>query len=64
METIESDCNKALEDIRENIGTANAIIIEQKLWPSIQKTYKSNNSVCKKNLSFIESMILFLMFFV
>ncbi|KAH9418521.1 hypothetical protein DERP_003846 [Dermatophagoides pteronyssinus] len=44
METIESDCNKALEDIRENIGTANAIIIEQKLWPSIQKTYKSNNS--------------------
>lgn len=45
VEIIENECNQALEDIQENIGTMEAIIVEQKLWKSIQKTYKSNNSV-------------------
>lgn len=46
IENLENECNQALEDIRENIGTAEAVNIEQKLWKSIQKTHKSNSSVC------------------
>ncbi|KAH9507084.1 hypothetical protein DERF_011787 [Dermatophagoides farinae] len=44
IENLENECNQALEDIRENIGTAEAVNIEQKLWKSIQKTHKSNSS--------------------
>lgn len=41
VEVLEDECNQALDNILKNVSTLDAVEIEQKLWKSIFKAYKT-----------------------
>lgn len=44
VEFLENECNQALDNILKNVSTLEAVEMEQKLWKSIFKAYKTYES--------------------